>query len=71
MESGPGGVVYAGRMRRLRAFLTRVTAFRIGLLTGFFFAALHVLQLAGRTEVPLLTRLEGALTDLRFAVLPS
>ncbi|HTO98512.1 MAG TPA: adenylate/guanylate cyclase domain-containing protein [Myxococcales bacterium] len=54
-------------MRRLRAFLTRVTAFRIGLLTGFLFAALHVLQLAGRTEVPLLTRLEGALTDLRFA----
>ncbi|MGZ6123586.1 MAG: CHASE2 domain-containing protein, partial [Myxococcales bacterium] len=54
-------------MRRLRAFLTRVTAFRIGLLTGFAFAALHVLELAGRTEVPLLTRLEGALVDLRFA----
>jgi adenylate cyclase len=54
-------------MRRLRAFLTRVTAFRIGLLTGFTFAALHVLQLAGRTEIPVLTRLEGALTDLRFA----
>jgi adenylate cyclase len=54
-------------MRRLRTFLTRVTAFRIGLLTGFAFAALHVLELAGRAEVPLLTRLEGALTDLRFA----
>ena len=54
-------------MRRLKAWLTRVTAFRIGLLTGFAFAALHVLQLAGRMDVPLLTRLEGALVDLRFA----
>src|SRR5581483_10103779 len=55
------------RMRRLKAWFTRVTAFRIGLLTGFAFAAVHVLELAGRMEVPLLTRLEGALTDLRFA----
>ncbi|HZR11444.1 MAG TPA: adenylate/guanylate cyclase domain-containing protein [Myxococcales bacterium] len=54
-------------MRRLKAWFTRVTAFRIGLLTGFAFAAVHVLELAGRMEVPLLTRLEGALTDLRFA----
>jgi adenylate cyclase len=54
-------------MGRLRAWFTRVTAFRIGLLAGFAFAALHVLELAGRMEIPLLTRLEGALTDLRFA----
>ena len=53
-------------MRRLGAWLTRLTAFRIGLFTGLAFAALHLLQLAGRAEVPLLTRMEGALTDLRF-----
>jgi len=53
-------------MRRLGAFITRVTAFRIGLFTGLFFAAIHVLELAGRADVPLLTRMEGALTDLRF-----
>src|SRR4051812_5050945 len=52
-------------MRLLRWF-GRVTAFRIGLVTGLLFAALHVLELAGRTEVPLLTRMEGALIDLRF-----
>src|ERR1700687_2496554 len=53
-------------MRRLGAWLTRLTAFRIGLFTGLAFAALHLLQLAGRADVPLLTRMEGALTDLRF-----
>jgi len=53
-------------MRRLGAWVTRLTAFRIGLFTGLAFAALHLLQLAGRAEVPLLTRMEGALTDLRF-----
>ena len=53
-------------MRRLQGWLTRITAFRIGLFTGLAFAALHVLQLAGRTDVPVLTRMEGALTDLRF-----
>jgi adenylate cyclase len=53
-------------MRRLGAWFTRVTALRIGLFTGLVFAAIHVLQLAGRTDVPLLTRMEGALTDLRF-----
>src|SRR5256885_1162307 len=54
-------------MRRLVRALTRITAFRIGLFTGLLFAALHVLQLAGRTEIPLLTRLEEELIDLRFA----
>jgi len=53
-------------MRRFGAWVTRLTAFRIGLFTGLAFAALHLLQLAGRAEVPLLTRMEGALTDLRF-----
>ncbi len=53
-------------MRRLLDWLTRINAFRIGLLTGLAFAALHVLQIAGRADVPVLTRMEGALTDLRF-----
>src|SRR2546423_1054495 len=48
------------------AWLTRINSFRIGLLTGLAFAALHVLQIAGRADVPVLTRMEGALTDLRF-----
>jgi adenylate cyclase len=58
--------VYLAGMRRLGGFITRITAFRIGLFTGLFFAAVHVLELAGRADVPLLTRMEGALTDLRF-----
>ena len=53
-------------MQRLLRFLTRLTAFRIGLATGLFFAALYVWQFASRGDVPLLTRMEGALTDLRF-----
>src|ERR1700694_3405777 len=53
-------------MRRLGAWVTRLTAFRTGLFTGLAFAALRLLQLAGRADVPLLTRMEGALTDLRF-----
>ena len=53
-------------MRRLWRWLKQVNAFRIGLFTGLFFAALQVLQVAGRAEVPLLTRMEKALVDLRF-----
>ena len=65
-RGSPGGLVYPAAMRRLGAWVTRLTAFRIGLFTGLAFAALHLLQLAGRADVPLLTRMEGALTDLRF-----
>jgi len=65
-EAGAGTLVYPAAMRRLRGWFTRITAFRIGLFTGLAFAALHVLQLAGRTDVPVLTRMEGALTDLHF-----
>src|SRR5438067_12678691 len=54
-------------MRRVLDWLTRVTAFRIGLFTGLAFAALHVLEIAGRADVPVLTRMEGAVTDLRFS----
>ena len=53
-------------MKRIVGWFTRVTAFRIGLFTGLFFAAVQVLQIAGRAEVPLLTRLEKAMIDLRF-----
>ena len=66
LEDGAGTLVYPAAMRRLRAWFTRINAFRIGLFTGLAFAALHVLQLAGRTDVPVLTRMEGALADLRF-----
>ena len=62
----PPGLVYGGSMRRIWGWFSRVTAFRIGLFTGLAFAAIHLLQLAGRTELPILTRMEGALTDLRF-----
>jgi adenylate cyclase len=53
-------------MPRVLRFFTRVTAFRIGLGTGLLFALLHTFQVAGRLELPLLTRLETALIDLRF-----
>ena len=54
-------------MKRILGWLTRVSAFRIGLATGLFFAAVHVRQIAGRDDVPLLSRMEDALIDLRFA----
>jgi adenylate cyclase len=53
-------------MPRFLRFFTRVTAFRIGLGTGLLFALLHIVQVAGRAELPLLTRSETALLDLRF-----
>ncbi|TMA28257.1 MAG: adenylate/guanylate cyclase domain-containing protein [Deltaproteobacteria bacterium] len=53
-------------MRRFLRWLKAVNAFRIGLATGLVFAAVHVLQIAGRAELPLLTRMEDALVDLRF-----
>jgi adenylate cyclase len=54
-------------MKRFLGWLTRVSAFRIGLATGLFFAALHVLQLTKRSfEIPVLKRMESALVDLRF-----
>src|SRR6516162_6220861 len=53
-------------MRRLLRTVARITAFRIGLVTGLFFALLHVLQVAGRLDLPLLSRTESTLVDLRF-----
>ncbi len=53
-------------MRRFWRWLKRVSAFRIGLFTGLFFAGLQIFEVAGRGEVPLLTRMEKSLIDLRF-----
>src|SRR5258708_21571048 len=53
-------------MKRFWRWLKSVNAFRIGLFTGLLFSALQVLQIAGRAEVPLLTKMEKALVDLRF-----
>jgi adenylate cyclase len=65
-EERARSLVYPAGVRRFAAWFTRLTAFRIGLFTGLAFAAIHTIQLAGRADVPLLTRMEGALTDLRF-----
>src|SRR3954466_11800112 len=61
---GPSATV--AHMPRFFRSLTRVTAFKIGLVTGLLFALLHMLQVAARLDVPLVTRLESALVDLRF-----
>src|SRR5438067_661317 len=53
-------------MQRVWRWLKRVNAFRIGLFSGLFFAALQVLQIAGRADVPILTKMEQALVDLQF-----
>src|SRR5438105_5045186 len=50
-------------MKRFLRWLTRVTAFRIGLFTGLVFAYVHIRQIAGRDDIPILTRMEDALTD--------
>jgi adenylate cyclase len=53
-------------MLRFLRWLRAVNAFRIGLATGLLFALVHAVQVAGRADLPILTRLESALTDLRF-----
>jgi adenylate cyclase len=53
-------------MFRFFRWLRQASAFRIGLATGLFFALVHVVQIAGRADIPLLTRMESALVDLRF-----
>ena len=50
----------------LLRWLKAVNAFRIGLATGLLFALVHAIQVAGRKDIPVLTRLESALNDLRF-----
>ncbi len=53
-------------MQRFVRWLTRISAFRIGLATGLFFALVHVWQVAGRKEIPILAKMENAMVDWRF-----
>jgi adenylate cyclase len=53
-------------MNRFVRWLRKLSAFRIGLFTGLFFALIHFYQVAARAEVPLLNRMESALKDIKF-----
>ncbi len=53
-------------MNSVLRWIKKLTAFRIGLATGLFFALMYVWQLAGRGEIPVLTKLEHALKDVQF-----
>src|SRR5882762_6254480 len=53
-------------MNRISRWLTRVTAYRIALVTGLAFAAVHLWEVVARDEVPVVGKLESALKDLKF-----
>ena len=53
-------------MHRIVRWLKRLSAFRIGLATGLAFALLHLWEVGSRQEIPVLTRMENALLDVRF-----
>src|SRR5450432_4259087 len=53
-------------MQRFLRFFTRVTPYRIALVTGLFFAAVHLWEVVARDEVPLVGKMESALKDLKF-----
>ncbi len=53
-------------MQRLLRFFTRVTPYRIALVTGLFFAAVHLWEVVARDEIPLVGKMESALKDLKF-----
>ena len=53
-------------MQRILRWLKRLSAFRIGLATGLAFALLHLWEVGSRQEIPVLTRMENALLDVRF-----
>ena len=53
-------------MKRFVRWVQRVTAFRIGLAIGLGFALLHGYAVLTRTEVPLVTRFESFLRDVKF-----
>ena len=53
-------------MQRFLRWLQRINAFRIGLATGLLFALMHLITIGGRWDLPVLTRMENALTDLQF-----
>ena len=53
-------------MQRFLRWLTLVNAFRIGLATGLFFSLVHLWQVAARQEIPIITKMEDAMVDVRF-----
>ena len=53
-------------MGRFSSFVTRVSAYRIALVIGLFFAAVHLWEVAARDELPLIGKLESGLKDLKF-----
>src|SRR2546423_783854 len=53
-------------MQRILRWLTRVTPYRIALITGLFFATVHLWEVVARDEVPLVGKMESALKDLKF-----
>src|SRR5438445_13578453 len=53
-------------MSRIARWLTRVTAYRIALVTGLVFAAVHLWEVGSREDVPLVGKLESALKDFKF-----
>ena len=57
-------------MPRVLRRLFQVNAFRIGLVTGLSFAALHAWELANPRGAAVLGRLEGAIADARFRSIP-
>jgi len=53
-------------MQRFLRWIKRLSAFRIGLATGLFFAAGHLFMVSRRVDLPILTKFESALGDLKF-----
>ena len=70
MAASPRVLVNCPAMRRMVRWVKRLTAFRIGLATGFVFALLHLWEVGTRQPLPLLGRLESALIDARFRQRP-
>ena len=59
-------LVYPSRMQRFLRWIKRLSAFRIGLVTGLFFAAGQLFMVSRRVDLPILTKFESALGDLKF-----
>lgn len=53
-------------MNAILRWFRKVNAFRIGLFTGLFFALLQAWTVISRSEIPVLTKMEHALTDVKF-----
>ena len=53
-------------MRGFFRWLTRVTPFRLGLGLGLCFVAIYAWEIATRKEIPILTKMEDSLEDVKF-----